>query len=111
MDWVHSTGTRFVPIDDPPDAAELVARGLAIAAYPETALIRIHAPIEQTSRGISPTIAVLEAGDDGTTIARIGGDADWIARYLAGLEWPFDLLEPEAVRTELHALGRRLQDR
>jgi predicted DNA-binding transcriptional regulator YafY len=111
MDWVHSTGTRFVPVDDPPDAAELVARGLAIAAYPETALVRVHAPIEQTSRGMSPTIAVLEAGDDGTTIARIGGDAGWIARYLAGLEWPFDLLEPEAVRTELHALGRRLQER
>jgi predicted DNA-binding transcriptional regulator YafY len=111
MDWVHSTGTRFVPIDDPPDAAELVARGLAIAAYPETALVRIHAPIDQTSRGISPTIAVLEAGGDGTTIARIGGDADWIARYLASLEWPFELLEPEAVRTELHALGRRLQER
>jgi predicted DNA-binding transcriptional regulator YafY len=111
MDWVHATGTRFVPVDDPPDAADLVARGIAIAAYPETAVVRIEAPIDETARVISRTIAVLEPGDDGTTIARIGGDADWIARYLASLEWPFELLEPDVVRTELHALAQRLLER
>jgi predicted DNA-binding transcriptional regulator YafY len=111
MDWVRSTGSRFVPIEDPPDAAELVARGLAIAVYPITAVVRIQASFDDTSRGISRTVAVLEPGEEGTTIARIGGDADWIARYLAGLEWPFELLEPDSVRTELHALARRMLDR
>jgi predicted DNA-binding transcriptional regulator YafY len=110
MDWVRSTGTRFVPVDDPPDAAALVARGLAVAGYPETAVVRVLAPFDETSQVMPRTVAVLEPGEDGTTVARIGGDADWIARYLAGLDWPFELLEPDSVRTELHALARRLLD-
>ena len=38
----------------------------------------------------------------------IGGDPDWIARYLSGLPMRFDVLEPEEVRSELRAHARRL---
>ena len=38
----------------------------------------------------------------------IGGDADWIARYLASLPFPFEVLGPDLVREEVAALGRRL---
>jgi len=34
--------------------------------------------------------------------------ADWIARYLAGLDCRLDVLEPDEVRAALRALGRRL---
>jgi predicted DNA-binding transcriptional regulator YafY len=107
---LRPTGTRFSPIDDPPDAAQLVARGLAVGSHADTAVVRLHASIDEAARAIPPTIAVLEASDDGTTTAYIGGDADWVARYLAGLECRFDVLEPEAVRVELRALGQRLLD-
>jgi len=108
MDWVRSSGTRFVPIEDPPDAAELVARGIAVAGYPETAVIRVLAPFEETSRVVPRTVAVLEAGENGTTIARIGGDADWIAAYVASLPCRVEVLEPDEVRAELRALALRL---
>ena len=38
----------------------------------------------------------------------IGGDADWIARYLASLPFPFDVLASDEVREEVVALGQRL---
>ena len=33
----------------------------------------------------------------------IGGDADWIARYLAGLPFPFEVLDSDEVRREVDA--------
>ncbi|MCU1429492.1 MAG: YafY family transcriptional regulator [Actinomycetia bacterium] len=108
MSVVGTTGTRFTPNPDPPDAAGLVARGIAVASYTTRATVRLHLGIDQARRCISSTIAVLEDAGDGTTIAQIGGDPDWIARYLAGLECTFALIEPDEVRKELHALAARL---
>jgi predicted DNA-binding transcriptional regulator YafY len=102
------TGVRFTPADDVPDAATLVAQGLALGAYETQARVRLHATPERAARLVPPTIAVLEPGDDGTTIARIGGEPDWIARFLAGLECEFAVLEPVAVRDALRELGHRL---
>jgi predicted DNA-binding transcriptional regulator YafY len=65
--------------------------------------------IERARELISPTIAVLETHDgvDGT-IARIGGDADWIARYLASLACDFEVLEGNEVKDELRALAAKI---
>lgn len=109
IDTLRSTGQRFVPVDDPPDAAALVARGLAVYAYSLQAVIRLHASFERAASQVSSTVGLLERETDDTTIARIGGDPDWIARYLAGLQCEFDVLEPDSVRDELVALGERLQ--
>ena len=38
----------------------------------------------------------------------MGGDVDWLARYLAGLPFPFEVLSPDAVRDEVAAHARRL---
>ena len=71
------------------------------------ARILLHLPIEEARRAVSRTIGVLEPGPDpATTIARIGGDADWIARYLVGLECRFEVLEPDEVRTEVRELAK-----
>lgn len=105
---VSLTGSRFVAREDPPDAAALVARGIAVGGYDIQARVRLHLSIEDAARFIPRTIAVLEPEDERTAIALIGGDPDWIARYLAGLECRFEVLEPDEVRTELRALGRRL---
>jgi predicted DNA-binding transcriptional regulator YafY len=110
MSTVRSTRARFTRTDDLPDAAKLVARGLAVASYSTRAVVRLYLPLHEATRLISSTIAVLEAGDDGTTMAQIGGDADWIARYLSSLECRFEVVEPDEVRAELHALGQRLLD-
>ena len=35
----------------------------------------------------------------------IGGDPDWIARYLVGLELRFEVIEPREVNDELRAIA------
>ena len=45
-------------------------------------------------------MGVIEPGppDATSTVVVIGGDADWIARYLAGLPFPFEVLDSDEVR-------------
>ena len=59
---------------------------------------------------IGPTVGVVEpvAPGSDTCIVTIGGDPDWVARYLAGLPVDFEVLDPPEVRDELHALAQRL---
>ena len=58
---------------------------------------------------MSRTLAILEPDTDpNATIARIGGDADWIARYVASLACRVEVLDPEEVRAELRLLAGRL---
>jgi predicted DNA-binding transcriptional regulator YafY len=87
----------------------MVAAGMAVYAHSLQARVLLHLPIEEARHEVSRTIAVLEPGPDpATTIARIGGDADWIARYLVGLECRFEVLEPDEVRTEVRDLAERI---
>ena len=53
---------------------------------------------------------MIEPGPDDadTTIVRIGGDVDWIARYLVGLPFRCEVLEPDAVRAEIRRVARQL---
>jgi predicted DNA-binding transcriptional regulator YafY len=108
MSDLRLTASRFTPVDDPPDAASLVSRGVAVAAYDLQAVIRLGVPVDVAARMIPPTVAVLEAESERSCIARIGGDADWIAHYLAGLEVDVEVVEGDEVRSALRALGRRL---
>jgi predicted DNA-binding transcriptional regulator YafY len=104
----NATGQPFERID-PPDAAALVAHGVAVAAWPLQARVRVHAPPDEVARGMSPTVAVIEPGGDGdTTTVRIGGDAPWIADFVAGSPWRCEVLEPEEVRAELRRRGERM---
>ncbi|MCU1358947.1 MAG: DNA-binding transcriptional regulator [Ilumatobacteraceae bacterium] len=109
---VRSTGARFVRID-PPDAAEFVAAGIAVNSYAERALVRFAAPADVVAQHIPPTIGVIRRDPKQRrhTVVEIGGDADWIARFLAGSALDYEVLEPQEVRDELRKLGRRLLDR
>ncbi|MDO8363511.1 MAG: YafY family protein [Actinomycetota bacterium] len=106
---VRNTGARFVHTD-PPDAAALVARGIAVNSYSSSALVRFAAPPEVVARHVGPTVGVIRKDPKARrhTVVEIGGDADWIARYLAGSELEFEVLQPQEVRDELRRLGQRL---
>ena len=108
MAEIRLTGARFVHRASP-DAAEMVAKGMAVYGHTLQARILLYLPIDAARRVVARTIGMLEPGADvNTTIARIGGDADWIARYLVGLECRFEVLEPDAVRTEVRELAERI---
>lgn len=103
------TGFKGIP-RDAPDAAGLVAEGLAVRVYDIQATIRFPVPPEVVEAEIPPTVAVIrrDRSDAHSTTVEMGGDIDWFARYLASLPFPFEVLEPEEVRVEIATHARRL---
>lgn len=95
-----------------PDAAEFVTAGLAVGVFDTSALVRVHASPAHTAHMIAPTIGVIQTTDPDspTTMVRIGGDDDWVARYLVSLEVRVDVVESDGVRAELARLGQLLLD-
>lgn len=93
-----------------PDAAALVAEGVAVRVYSTQVHVRLWAPPEAAASEIPPTVGIIDpnSSDDLTTIVQIGGDADWIARFLASLPFRFEVLDSDEVRQELRVLADQL---
>jgi predicted DNA-binding transcriptional regulator YafY len=109
-DRINEPKVTGVPFErsDPPDAAALVAHGVALAAHPIQARVRLHLSRERAERVVSPTAGVIESGDGTSTVVRIGGDVEWIAEYVAGLPCRVEVLDPVEVRAHVRAIGERL---
>lgn len=110
VDRIHSAEPQGVPIEprEAPDALELVASSITLGPYRWHATVRLDVPIELARRVVSPTAGVVST-DGEQALLRIGAnDLDWLARYLVGLEIPFEVDEPPELRAALAALGRRL---
>ena len=93
------TGHTFVPrhLEDP---ARMVTEGIATAGYSYRAVVRVHAPLDQVVRRIQPTVGVV-SGRGTETIVEIGvDDFEWLAGYMTGLGWDFEVLEPAAGRPD-----------
>jgi predicted DNA-binding transcriptional regulator YafY len=104
------TGHRFVRTSEP-DAAAMVAEGLAVAGHPWQAEVVLHVDVAEAAEAISRTVGTLEPMGE-WTLLRIGADdLDWIARYLAGSPFEFEVRHPPELRAELRAIGRRLVER
>jgi predicted DNA-binding transcriptional regulator YafY len=106
---VNVTGARFERADEP-DAAGIVADGIAVGGWEHPARVRLHLDLAEATRRVDATTARLEPETAGTTIAVIGGDVGWVARELVALGCRIDVLESQPLVDELHALGRLLLD-
>jgi predicted DNA-binding transcriptional regulator YafY len=97
-------------VREAPDAAALVAEGVAVRVYEIQARVRFPVPPDVVAREIGPTTAVIQKGRPNatTTTVVMGGDVDWIATFLAGLPFPFEVIDPPEVRAEVAAHARRL---
>lgn len=106
---VRVTGARFVR-GDVPDAAALVAEGVAVRAYAERSVLRVFAAVAEVAAEVSPTVGVVspDPEHDGCSLVELGGDADWVARFAVSLPMRFEVVEPDSLRDELHRLGARL---
>lgn len=94
-----------------PDATAQVAAGLAVHAHDTVATIRFRCTRSDVERVIPRTIGVIdEASPDGDIVVRIGGELDWIAQFLLGVEEPFRIVEPPQLVTELRAAAQRVLD-
>lgn len=105
---VEAIGTTF-EISERPDPVALVAEGIALGSFPFRARIRIPLPVEEATRLIPRTFAVLE-GEDGATIADIGSvSIDRMVSYLAGVDPPCEVLDPPELRRALLLHARSVQ--
>jgi predicted DNA-binding transcriptional regulator YafY len=102
------TGHRFTRTSEP-DAAAMVADGLAVASHPVQAEILLRVDPAEAATTIPRTVGTIEPAEEGTLL-RIGApDVEWLAHYLAGVPYAFEVRHPPELRTALRALGRRLQ--
>ncbi|MCI0544968.1 MAG: YafY family transcriptional regulator [Actinobacteria bacterium] len=92
-----------------PDPVELVTRGIAVDVWVHRAVIELGVPLEVAARHVPRTVGTLESIDDGSSRLVIGADElDWLARFLLNLGLPFNVVEPEELRSELATVGRTL---
>jgi predicted DNA-binding transcriptional regulator YafY len=101
-------GHRFTP-RGAPDTAAMVLDGLTQTAYAWQAEVLVRAELDEVAVDVPASVGTLEAVEGGTVVRMGANDLGWIARYLAGLEHDFEVLDPPELKTELRALGRRLQ--
>lgn len=106
---VHPTGTH-IELDDPPDAAALVARML-LRDYPLYVTIRVPVALADARRLVPPHRGSHQPDGPGATLITIGGtDPDQLAGYLLSLASPLRVIEPGSVRDALHRRVREFLD-
>ena len=105
------TGHR-VTIVDPPDARALVSEGTTIAPYRIEARVRIEVPPDLATRVVPPTLGVVEAIDERSSLLRTGSDElDALAFHVLGLPCRFEVLAPPELRDRVHQIARRIARR
>jgi predicted DNA-binding transcriptional regulator YafY len=102
------TGHRFTRATEP-DAAAMVAGGMALVSYLWQAEVLLRVDLNTAASAVSRSIGNLEARGD-ATLLRIGAnELEWIAGYLAGLPFDFEVINPPELRKALRALASRLR--
>jgi len=108
IESVTPTGHRFV-VGDPPDAAALVQRSISTSPYRYQARVELDAPIGTIAERVPPTVALLEAIDEQTTLLTTGSDnLDSLVFHIGMLDVDFRVLEPSELRERMHTLAARL---
>jgi predicted DNA-binding transcriptional regulator YafY len=106
---VEVRGHTFVPrpLEDP---ARMVAEGISTAPYKHRAVVSVMAAPEDVARLVAPYTAVLDREKDHTRVELGYDDLDWVAGYLVGLGFDFEVIEPVELREHMVAIGGRLRD-
>ncbi len=96
-------------LSDPPDPVALVARGMALGPYPLQARVRLALGAAAAVEVIPRTVGMHTEDGPGSTIVELGGgDVAGMARYLAGLGVPVEVLAPADLREALRTYGEAI---
>jgi predicted DNA-binding transcriptional regulator YafY len=107
---VATPGHTFVPreLDDP---AGMVAEAISTTLYEHRVLVRVESSAYELSRHIAPNEGVVsQVSDTRATVALGAENFKWLASYLIGLGFEFEVIEPVEFRQRMSELGRRLAD-
>jgi predicted DNA-binding transcriptional regulator YafY len=100
------TATFTPPTDLDPLAVVQASLATAPGLYPVEVLLKTT--LEVARARVSPTLATLEEVEGGVLLRAQTEDAEWMARTLAGLGFPLEVRQPEALRGALSALARAI---
>jgi predicted DNA-binding transcriptional regulator YafY len=104
------TGHRYT-LEDPPDAAALVAEGTTVAAYAFEARILLHLPVSEARTRVPPTVGIIEAIGDDRSLLRIGADhSRFILLVASELDCEMEVLDPPELREAVRRVARRLSN-
>ncbi len=90
------------------DAVDYVLASLTAVSYDHEVVALIETTVEQARRRVPPTVGSLEETAEGTLLRARVDDLDRMARFLAGLPWPFIIRKPEALRIAVRELASSL---
>lgn len=93
------------------DAARHVVDGLAGTPRTHTVSVRVYATTEQLRTHVPVGLAIIQdTGEPGWVRLRLHAERlGWIPAMLAGLGQPFIVEQPSALRDQIRALARRLE--
>lgn len=102
------TGHRFTARGGP-DPVELVHRAITTAPYRHRARVELAAPAPELAERIPPTVGVVEAIDDNTSVLTLGADdLDLLVVHLGVLGVPFRILEPPELANRVAQVAAHL---
>jgi predicted DNA-binding transcriptional regulator YafY len=112
VDWITPrmrTHRRFAPTTLPDDDyTTFTMRRVASSGWQVRARLRIDAPAHAVLARINPTVGVVEAITETTSVLATGADSlDTIAAYIGMLGMDFTVESPLELRALLHALAER----
>jgi predicted DNA-binding transcriptional regulator YafY len=104
---LETIGTTFT-FDDPPDAVELVRRGLRVRIWPYEARLRVNASLDDVTQMIPTALAAVGSTGSWTTVDVGSLSLERMVRYLAGLPVACEVLDPPELRTALRRHAERV---
>lgn len=112
VDWLElqmANGPRFEPVPLPGgDYTAFVLRDVAFAGWTIHARIVVDAPADEVLDRINPTVGVVEAIDEGTSVLVTGAESvELVAVYIGMLGLDFHVTGPTELVEHLRVLGKR----
>jgi predicted DNA-binding transcriptional regulator YafY len=104
---LETVGTTFT-FDDPPDAVELVRRGLRVRVWPYEARLRVNASVDEVTQMIPTALAAAESSGSWTVVEVGSTSLERMVRYLAGLPVACEVLDPPELRAALRRHAERV---
>ncbi|BDC49062.1 transcriptional regulator [Bryobacterales bacterium F-183] len=106
---VDAQSTRYFERPTGFDAVSHVEHSLAMLPRLHTVEVTLHTTFETARAAIAPAIGTLNTlSPQQVQLQTQVDDLDWMARELARLPFPFDIVAPPDLKTALHDLAQRL---
>ena len=107
IDRIQSLELLTTDFEKPADFDPLanVLQSLAIGAGGEQVEVLLHTSLEQARKLCDPGFCQLEQRSDGVLLRRGAYHLEWVAHFLLQLDFPVEVLQPQALRELLRQKG------